>query len=427
MTPRAERGQALLLVVGGLAFLLLAGAMLAAIASGLTGRGDQQRAADLAALAAARAMAGDHPRVFAPAVVDGVANPQHLEHAEYRARARAAAARVARANGADDVAVSFPGTAADVPLRIRVAVLDRLEVGDVAAGVSAEAELVVGAGAPVSGGSGNPGEHQGPYALRQGKPMRPDVATAFDRMAAAARRDGHSLLVVSGFRSDAEQGVLFARNPDPKWVARPGTSLHRAGTELDLGPGSAYGWLAANAKRFHFVQRYSWEAWHYGFVLNAGSSSLGYKSDGRTTLPSFVPEQFAPALSKAAQRWSVSAALLAAQLYAESGFDPFARSSAGAQGIAQFIPSTAAAYGLRDPFDAAASIDAQARLMRDLLRQLGSVPLALAGYNAGPAPVQRCGCVPPYPETQAYVAKILALLGGAGLDAGGSLEVRLVA
>ena len=147
------------------------------------------------------------------------------------------------------------------------------------------------------------------------------------------------------------------------------------------------------------------------------------------SLPGFVPARYAPAIARAAQRWSVSGALLAAQLYRESGFNPFARSSAGAQGIAQFMPATAAALGLRDPYDAAASIDAQAHLMRDLLRDFGSVPLALAAYNAGPAPVHACGCVPRYPETQAYVADILGLLHGAGdaLGAGvDGLEVRLV-
>ncbi len=425
-SPVSERGQALLLVLAGLAALLVAAAVLAAIASALTGRGDQQRGADLAALAAARAMQSAYPHVFEPAAIEGVPNPQHVTPAAYLARARGAASAVARENGLEDVAVAFPGPGGEVPLRVRVTVLDDL-AGGVQAGTRAEAELVVGAGA-APGGATNPGEYPGPYAMRQGKPMRPDVALAFDRMAAAAARDGHGLLVVSGFRSDAEQAVLFARHPDPRWVAPPGKSLHRVGTELDLGPRSAYGWLAANAGRFHFVQRYSWEAWHYGFTLNAGTRSVGYAADGRTTLPSFVPEQYAPLLAKAAQRWSVSAALLAAQLYAESGFDPAAVSGAGAQGIAQFMPGTAKGLGLRDPFDAAASIDAQAHLMRDLLRQLGSVPLALAGYNAGPGAVRACGCVPPYPETQAYVAKILALLGGAGLDGSSAqLDVRLVA
>ena len=129
---------------------------------------------------------------------------------------------------------------------------------------------------------------------------------------------------------------------------------------------------------------------------------------------------------RAAQRWNVGAALLAAQLYVESGFDPSARSPAGAQGIAQFMPGTAAALGLADPFDAPAAIDAQAHLMRDLLRRFASVPLALAAYNAGAGAVAGCVCVPPYPETQAYVAKILGLLGGAGDIAGPVMEVRLV-
>ena len=64
--------------------------------------------------------------------------------------------------------------------------------------------------------------------------------------------------------------------------------------------------------------------------------------------------------------------------------------------------------------------------MRDLLGRFGSVPLALAAYNAGPNAVGRCGCIPPFPETRAYVAKILGLLGGAGDIAVAGLEVRLV-
>jgi soluble lytic murein transglycosylase-like protein len=84
-------------------------------------------------------------------------------------------------------------------------------------------------------------------------------------------------------------------------------------------------------------------------------------------------------------------------------------------------------YGLRDPFDPEAAIDAQAHLMSDLIRQLGSPQLALAAYNAGPAPVEACRCVPAYPETRAYVSRILALLGGAGALAAPTFEVRLVA
>jgi soluble lytic murein transglycosylase-like protein len=108
---------------------------------------------------------------------------------------------------------------------------------------------------------------------------------------------------------------------------------------------------------------------------------------------------------------------------------PVTRSGQRAQGIAQFMPGTAAAYGLDDPFDADHAIDAQAHLMRDLLRSFGSVPLALAAYNAGSARVRACGCIPAIPETQAYVANILGLLNGAGDPNGAgadALEIRLV-
>src|SRR5207248_10966139 len=91
-----------------------------------------------------------------------------------------------------------------------------------------------------------------------------------------------------------------------------------------------------------------------------------------------VPRSLQAVISDAAQRWNVSGALLAAQLYAESNFNPFAESGAGAQGIAQFMPGTAHAYGLTNPFDPAQAIDAQAHLMRDLLRRFASVPLALS-------------------------------------------------
>ena len=258
--------------------------------------------------------------------------------------------------------------------------------------------------------------------------MRPDVARAFDRMERSARADGVTLLITSAFRSDAEQAILWRRNPDPRWVARPGESLHRHGTELDLGPPAAYGWLAAHARTFGFLQRYAHEPWHYGFTFNARSTPRTGAADGRAgrALPSFVPERFAPALARAAQRWNVSAALLAAQLYAESNFNPFATSAAGAQGIAQFMPETARAMGLDDPFDAELAIEAQARLMRDLLRRFAAVPLALAAYNAGPGPVAACGCVPPYPETRGYVARILGLLGGMGELGAGDVVVRLV-
>jgi hypothetical protein len=428
----SEHGQALLLLVAAMCAALVAALVLGGVARGIGTKGRDQQAADLAALGGARAMRANYDRLFAPAVVDGLPNPRHLERTAYLVAARARALAVARLNGVERVEVAFPDAEAFAPTRIRVTVRDPAVVELAgrrrSAAVVAVAEAQVGPGAVTTPSAGGAGEYRGPLAYRQGVPMRPDVALAFDRMAAAAARDGVSLLVVSGFRSNAEQARLFAAHPDPRWVAPPGTSLHRLATELDLGPASAYGWLAAHAPAFHFVRRYAWEPWHWGFALNAGTRSVGFGGDGRGGLPSFVPVRFAAPIAAAAQRWNVSAALLAAQLYAESGFNPFAVSPAGAQGIAQFMPGTARALGLDDPFDARRAIDAQGHLMRDLLRQLGSVPLALAAYNAGPGAVSACGCVPPYPETQAYVARILGLLRGAGDSAGlaTGLDVRLV-
>ena len=378
-------------------------------------------------------MHANYARLFEPAYIEDLPNPNHMTKAEYLELARDAARDVAEANGARETKISFPDADTIAPVRVRVAVGETVRVGEgkerrtVTFNVDAEAELAPAAPLSFAEGDG----YSGPLAHRQGVPMRPDVALAFDRMEAAARADGVTITITSGYRSDAEQAVLWARHPDPKWVARPGTSLHRNGTELDLGPPAAYAWLAANAPRFHFVKRYSWEPWHFGFAMNTGSSLIA-SGDGKAgtshgAVPDFVPERFAPILRDAAQRWNVSAKLLAAQIYAESGFNPFAVSRAGAQGIAQFMPATARAFGLENPFDPEQAIHAQARFMRDLLRQFGSVPLALAAYNAGPGAVSACGCMP-YPETRGYVARIIGLMNGAGvpIPGGGGLEVRLI-
>jgi hypothetical protein len=424
------------LLLGVLAALLAGAVVLFGFGQALGARGHAQRAADLAAVSAAQVMRRNYARVFEPAFLEGgVPNPRHLSNEAYLSLARAAALRGAQRNGvaAEGVRVVFPG-ARFTPTRVTVALREETRVQlssdrreRVEVGARATAELAVAPDGPGMPGQASGGGYSGPLAYRQGKPMRPDVAAAFDRMAAAARAEaGLTLLVTSGYRSDAEQARLFAAHPDPQWVAPPGQSLHRYGTELDLGPPAAYGWLAANAGRFSFVKRYAWEPWHFGYTLNSGSTSVGFGGERRGgALPTFVPAAYRDTIARAAQRWNVGAALLAAQLYVESGFNPLARSPAGAEGIAQFMPGTAAALGLTNPFDAPAAIDAQAHLMRDLLRRFASVPLALAAYNAGSGAVAGCMCIPPYPETRGYVAKILGLLGGTG-DMAATFEVRLV-
>jgi hypothetical protein len=441
---RNEDGQALVLAIGCCFVLIAAALALVAFAGAITGKGRAQRAADLAAISAVRSMRDDLPGLLSPPrLANGAPNPSHIAKSTYLAHARDAARAAGRRNEVDPgrLRIAFPDRSSFAPLRAKATLVAKLEVGSTARPVEASAEAEAAAPASAAGGEGpaiaSGGGYSGPLAYRDGKGMRPDVAAAYDQMAAAAAAAGITLIVVSGFRSDAEQAGLFAAHPDPKWVAPPGTSLHRCATELDLGPETAYAWIDANASRFGFVQRYSWEAWHMGFdhppapCSEAGNSVTGSGQDpapaGVAALPSFVPPRFRATLIDAGSKWHVSAALLAAQLMAESNFNPFAVSPAGAQGIAQFMPATAASFGLADPFDPVEAIDAQAHLMSDLIRQFGSPELALAAYNAGPAPVEACSCVPAIPETSAYVTRIMALLGGAGTLAVPAFEVRLIA
>jgi hypothetical protein len=294
IAPGRERGQASFLLLGVVAALLAGLLVLFAFGQALGAKGRYQRAADLAAVSAAQVMRANYGRLFEPPLLpDGAPNPRHLSPAGYLALARAAAGRGAARNGvpARLVAVSFPG-AGFAPTRVSVAVRGRPRVrlpgrrrpAALALRAWATAELTVagdcfGRAAQASGGG-----YHGPLAYRTGKPMRPDVALAFDRLAAAARRQAGLLLYVSsGFRSDAEQARLFAAHPDPKWVAPPGESLHRYATELDLGPPAAYPWLAAHAARYGFLQRYSWEPWHYGLPLahkRAGGCRLRRPAEG---------------------------------------------------------------------------------------------------------------------------------------------------
>jgi soluble lytic murein transglycosylase-like protein len=127
-----------------------------------------------------------------------------------------------------------------------------------------------------------------------------------------------------------------------------------------------------------------------------------------------VPAKYRQMIVQAAQKYNVQPVLIAAQLKAESDFNPNAVSPAGAQGIAQFMPGTGRSMGLTNPFDPRASIMAQAKLMSQLIKQFGSIPKALAAYNAGPGAVQKYGGIPPFSETQAYVARIIGLMKGAG-------------
>src|SRR4051794_15517161 len=123
------------------------------------------------------------------------------------------------------------------------------------------------------------------------------------------------------------------------------------------------------------------------------------------------PTQFDAAIQAAAQRNGVDPNLVKAVIKQESGFDPNATSPAGAQGLMQLMPSTAAGLGVANPLDPTQAIEGGTKYLKSMLDRFGGdVSLALAAYNAGPNAVARYGGVPPYAETQKYVQSVLANL-----------------
>lgn len=413
MSRGRQRGQALPLALA-VGMLVLVGAVAVFVLGRVQLAGAQaQSAADLAAVSAAREL---HAHL-GEAVMDG-----EEAAGAWRARLGAAAGSAAAPVGARVESVRLVGEGWP-PLAVEVVASHPGPRGTRVRAI-ARAGIVLAMPAAGDGRTGwaTGGGYSGPLVYRDGKPMCPAVGAAFDLMDAAANAAGIDLVVNSGFRSDAEQAILFARHPDPRWVAPPGRSRHRDATELDINMGDgggAHAWLRANGGRFGFTQRYSWEPWHWGYVPGCGAGGPGGPAGAAVGVPEWVPQRYRAVVLSAALANGLPPALLAALLRAESGFDPRAVSPAGAQGIAQFMPATARGVGLADPFDPDQAIPAAGRLLAGHMREFGSASLALAAYNAGPGAVRRYGGVPPYAETQAYVVKVMALAGGeAALAAG---------
>jgi soluble lytic murein transglycosylase-like protein len=120
------------------------------------------------------------------------------------------------------------------------------------------------------------------------------------------------------------------------------------------------------------------------------------------------PADLAQMVEAAARRHGLDPELVRAVVAVESGFRPDAVSPRGAQGLMQLMPATARALGVKDPFDPVSNIDGGTRYLRALVtRYGGDLRRALAAYNAGEGAVARHGGVPPYPETLAYVRRVL--------------------
>jgi soluble lytic murein transglycosylase-like protein len=115
-----------------------------------------------------------------------------------------------------------------------------------------------------------------------------------------------------------------------------------------------------------------------------------------------------PIIKRVAERHRIDRELVHVVIRAESNYDAFAISSAGAMGLMQLMPATARQYGVQNVFDPAQNIEGGVRYLKDLVRLYnGQTKLVLAAYNAGQEAVRKYKGIPPYPETKSYIAGIM--------------------
>ena len=139
-----------------------------------------------------------------------------------------------------------------------------------------------------------------------------------------------------------------------------------------------------------------------GLLCGCSGSYLPYASH------SLDPASLESLVTNASQANGVPPGLVRAVVMAESAGNPSAISVAGAQGLMQLMPGTAAGCGIADPFDPTQNVACGTSYLRSLLnRYHDNVTLAVAAYNAGPGAVDRFHGVPPYAETRAYVVRVL--------------------
>ena len=136
---------------------------------------------------------------------------------------------------------------------------------------------------------------------------------------------------------------------------------------------------------------------------------------------SYTTEQLKQIARQKARDFGVNPVIFERLITAESGWNPGAVSSAGAQGLGQLMPATARGLGVSNPSDPIQNITGSARYLSQQLKRFGSYPKALAAYNAGPGNVERYGGIPPFKETRSYVSKIM---GGMAVPTAGPATSR---
>jgi hypothetical protein len=178
---------------------------------------------------------------------------------------------------------------------------------------------------------------------------------------------------------------------------------------LPLGLAPADAW--ATVYRFvddrgviHFTNipeddRYEW--------IPTSPTAIGQRQRARQAAPPPTEAAYDEVIFRAARNHRIEPALVKAVIAAESNFERWAVSRAGAQGLMQLMPATANKLGVRDPFHPTENVEGGTRYLRSMLDRYGDLKRALAAYNAGAKAVDRYRGIPPYPETQAYVVRVM--------------------
>ncbi len=155
-------------------------------------------------------------------------------------------------------------------------------------------------------------------------------------------------------------------------------------------------------------------------TMYAAPVSIPASMPDSTPASSSTRAAYTDIINSACDRHGVDPALVHAIVKVESDFNPYALSSKGAMGLMQLMPQTALDMNVRNTYNPHENIDGGVKYLRYLIdRYEGNLALALAAYNAGETSVKKWGTIPPFPETQNYVQRILKLYNGTGIEGTG--------